>query len=861
MPAPASASLDLSTGAHMVADDGRPLPLLGVELRVHAEAGLARVTLRQQFQNPWDEPLRVRYLVPLPADAAVGGYCFELPDERIVGEIARKQDARERFERALLEGRSAALLEQRRSSVFDQEVGNIPPGVLVTTELTIDQPLIWLAEGAWEWRFPTVVAPRYMGEAGRVADAAALDVPVLAGSEWRPEGSQEGGVPENCEAIFGGVFVAGTATNHWGVAAGATLALTIADTVRGAPHSPSHALSSNHGADGWAVSIAGEAGSARLDRDVVIRWPVAAQVPGLEVSLARREGDDRAVGLLTIVPPEPASVREPVARDLILLIDVSGSMGGEPLDQAKRVIRALIDGLAPHDRLEMIAFASRPIRWNRKPKACDPSVRREAIAWIDGLQASGGTNMHTAIIEALAPLRDDAQRQILLISDGLIGFEQQIIAEAVTRLPSRSRVHCLGVGHGVNRSLTRPLARAGHGVELIVAPGEDAERVVGSLLERTVEPLLIGLELDGSALADEPLLAGSRGDLFAGAPTRVAIACRPEGGRLTLRARSAEGAWVQHLEIPATAVGEGDPALCRHFAREQVEDVETLIAAGLARDGDARIEQLGLRYRIATRMTSWIAVSEQVTVDPTAPTRTVEQPHELPAGMSAEGLGLRPAQALGLAQTEGMAMTSAAPMPASVSSGDRQRRREMPSGPPAAAKPAPAPRASKTMIAAPSAAPAKGRAAAKEISDGAAFGEMHDANIDALFADDEAEVEVEERNAPIAPPRRPSLRDRLVDALGFGKPDPVRATIVLERPDQLVLSFIVPGPLDWSPTTTLELRIGGRTIQVRLDPAATTASARLDAGVTVRLTLILDAALPPGSLELDVCGLRLTAKR
>lgn len=848
MASPTSA-LDLSTGAHMVADDGRPLPLLGVDLRVHAQAGLARVTLRQQFQNPFDEPLRVRYLVPLPADAAVGGYCFELPDERIVGEIARKHDARERFERALIEGRSAALLEQQRSSVFEQEVGNIPPGAMVTTELTIDQPLCWLPEGAWEWRFPTVVAPRYMGEAGRVADAATLNVSVLDGA----------------------------------VTAGATLALTVADVTRSAPHSPSHALSSQYGAQGWTIGIAGEAGSARLDRDVVIRWPVSAQLPAVKVSLARREGDDRAVGLLTIVPPEPAS-REAVARDLILLIDISGSMDGEPLSQAKRVIHALIDGLAAQDRLEMIAFASRPIRWNRKPKTCDPAARRDAIAWVEGLRASGGTNMHTAILEALAPLRDDAQRQILLISDGLIGFEQQILTEVVTRLPSGSRVHCLGVGHGVNRSLTRPLARAGHGVELIVAPGEDAERVVGSLLERTVEPLLIGLELEGSALIDDqPALAGARGDLFAGAPTRVAIACRPEGGRLTLRARSAARAWVQQLEIPATQAGEGDPALCRYFAREQVEDIETLIAAGSVRDGDRRIEQLGLRYGIATRMTSWIAVSTEVTVDPLEPTRTVEQPHEQPAGMSAEGLGLRPPDGVvrnaqgvivgvapGHNRVVGSLLTATADEARAELSGapplTARRSRAVPARPapaPAAvapARPAPAPRsAPKSSDSKPMAAPAEARIGGRK---GEAMaqsgGSMSDADFDSMY-EDLGDYE-ESSAAPPAPPR-PSLRDRLVDALGFGKAKTVHATIVLERADQLVLTFITPNPLDWSPAAIVELRVGGRTIQVRLDRAATTATAKFGAGVTVRVTVILDTALPPGPLELELCGLRLTAKR
>ena len=108
---------------------------------------------------------------------------------------------------------------------------------------------------------------------------------------------------------------------------------------------------------------------------------------------------------------------------------------------------------------------------------------------------------------------------------------------------------------------------------------------------------------------------------------------------------------------------------------------------------------------------------------------------------------------------------------------------------------------------------------------------------------------------------RPTLRERLSAALGFGKPELVRATIVLERADQLVLTFVTAKPLDWSPAAILELRVGGRTIQVRLDLAATTAAAKLGAGVTVRVTVILVAALPPGSLELDVCGLRLTANR
>ncbi len=158
-----------SAGARLVAVDGRGLPLRRVDIRGHAQGGLARITLEQRFQNPYPEPLRVTYQMPLPADAAVSGFAFRIGERRIVGEVDRVAAARERFEEALLEGRTAGLLEQDRSSLFTQELGNIPPGAEIIAELTVDQRLRWLEEGAWEWRFPTVVAPRYLGGPGQRA--------------------------------------------------------------------------------------------------------------------------------------------------------------------------------------------------------------------------------------------------------------------------------------------------------------------------------------------------------------------------------------------------------------------------------------------------------------------------------------------------------------------------------------------------------------------------------------------------------------------------------------------------------------------------------------------------------------------
>ena len=136
-------------------------------------------------------------------------------------------------------------------------------------------------------------------------------------------------------------------------------------------------------------------------------------------------------------------------------------MGGEPLAQARRVVSALVASLGAEDRLELIAFSSAPVHWKRKPVAATAAARREALAWLAGLQAGGGTEMHAGILEALRPLGPDSQRQVVLVTDGLIGFETEVVGAIVRGLPASSRVHTVGVGSAVNRSLTAAAARAG----------------------------------------------------------------------------------------------------------------------------------------------------------------------------------------------------------------------------------------------------------------------------------------------------------------------------------------------------------------------------------------------------------------
>jgi Ca-activated chloride channel family protein len=610
-----------SSGGRLVSVDGRALPLRSTRLQADCCAGLARVELEQVFTNPHAEPLRVTYQVPLPSDGAVTGYRFRFGDEEVIGRVDTKQAAREQFEEAILDGRTAALLEEERSSLFTQEVGNIPPGAEVVIRITVDQKLAWIREshGGWEWRFPTVVGPRYLGASGRVPDAAKI---------------------------------AGTFTSD-PLPVRVALELTIRDA-NARPDSPSHALA----IAGKTIAFAAE--DAALDRDVVVRWSTATATTGVSVDVSRPPVGHAhmhdAFALLTVTPPQGKAAALP--RDLIVLLDTSGSMGGQPLDQAKRVITALIDGLQDRDRLELIEFSMRPRRWQSDPVFATRPNKQQAQRWLASLQAGGGTEMKAGLLAAMSGLRAEAQRQVVLVSDGYIGFEAEIVAAILNGLPAGSRLHTVGVGSAVNRSLTQPSARAGRGVEIIIGLDEDPERATQRLLAATEEPLLVDLVVEGDALLE---LAPARPhDLFAASPALLSARIKPEGGTLIVHARTPEGAWEQRLRVPAIEPGEGSLAVAALYAREAVEDLETRRAIG--EHVDAIVERHGIEFQISTRLTSWIAVSQQRTVDPSAPTRSTTMPHALPHGTSIAGFGLREA-----AQTRGAftgAVLAAAPMAA-----------------------------------------------------------------------------------------------------------------------------------------------------------------------------------------------------
>lgn len=659
-------------GAEIVAPDGRSLPLVSAKLRVEAGGGLARVVLEQTFENPYEDTLRVTYKMPLPVSGAVSGYAFTVGARTITGRVDRKEAARARFEEAILQGKTAALLEQEKADIFTQEIGNIPPRCTIVAEIVIDQRLAWTQDGEWELRFPTVIGPRYIGAKVSQEDRRASHVELASGD---------------------------------GVRGRVHLEVHIADAIAQGrtAGSPSHAVQTR--ADGVVELLSALGG--RLDRDVVVRWPVAKRDVGLAIQVARPAASAAnghgAYALLSIVPPAPDASYATVPRDLIVLLDTSGSMGGPPLEKAKRVVAALIDSLSEDDRLEVVEFSMRPNRYTRSPVPGTSREKQRAIAWVMSREANGGTEMHSAIVDALKGLRPGAQRQVVLVTDGYVGGEEQIVTLLHESLPRSCRMHVVGVGSAANRALAVSLARAGRGAEVLVGLDEDAERSATSLVEKTRAPVLTDLVIGGDALVD--CSPEHVPDVFAGSPVLAALQVRPEGGEIVVRGNLARGAWEQRVKVPAAAHGEGNGAVVKLYGRERVADLEMRWSIGKEVQAiDREIESIGVVFQIATRRTSWVAIDEDRSVDPRKGSRHEEIPQEIPHGTTMASFGGAmpahgwPMPAHGYASTAARGMMPMAMAPMAMAAPPMAAPRPAMGAPPrAAGAPPQAPRARDTV--------------------------------------------------------------------------------------------------------------------------------------------------------------------
>ena len=584
----------------------RPFTLLHTDVAAELVSGYAQVVLTQTFQNPYTEPLEGIYRFPLPHDGAVDRVAMIIGMRMIEGEVREREEARQIYEEARDAGQHAALTEEERPNVFTQSVANIMPGEEILVTIRYVAPLK-LEEGEYGFVLPTVVGPRYIpaAHAGSAAMAnvnpAVLRPGETSDHELDLELHIRPGVP-----LFG------------------VYSPTHEIVVQ--PNSPTEAT----------VTLAPY---DRLpNKDIVVRYRVAGKSAEAGL-LAHREGK-RGTFSLVVEPPAPDTEPEVVPREMIFVVDTSGSMMGEPIEKAKAVMRHAVRTMGADDTFQVINFSSDASSLSPTPLVNTPDNVAKAVRHIDTLAGEGGTEMLSGIRAALSGEPGHGRlRIVLFMTDGYIGNDAEVLRYVGANI-GNARLFSLGVGSSVNRYLLDRLAEMGRGAVEYVTPYEDEQVAVDRFYARIAAPVLTDITVDWDGLKVEDVIPARVPDLFLGQPLRV-IGRYAKSGAATVRIHGKQGGRDVTLTVPVElpAQRRENGLLDTVWAKARIQQLEGPNEWETTAETTAEITRLGIEHHLLTTYTSMVAVERDIVANPTPDQlRTALAAVYLPDGVAHAGI-------------------------------------------------------------------------------------------------------------------------------------------------------------------------------------------------------------------------------
>ncbi len=586
-------------------------PLRHTDVRAQVSGMSAMYTVTQTFENPYDEPIDAVYVFPFGAEAAVTSYAIVIGERTIAGEIQKKAEARATYEAARVQGHTAALLEQEKRNIFKQRIANIAPRETIQVRMQYVE-LLGYADGQYELAFPLVVGPRYL-PAGAIGSA-----PVAAHAAGQPGRAGVTSIPY-ADARIAGSTVSFTAEIDAGV------------PVRSVS-SPSHQLRVDEvAATRRTITLA--AADELPNRDLIVRYKTAAEQTMVGV-LAHRT-DAKGYFTLVVQPKATYKAGDITAREVMIVVDTSGSMDGQPMAQAQALAGALIGSLRPGDTFNVLAFAGSTRAMAPAAIAGDAAGQQIGQAFVASLTSGGGTEMGAAMAEALATVPgNDRVRLVYFLTDGYVGNDDVIVGAARGNLGS-NRIFSVGIGAAPNRALLGQIAAAGRGFASYLNLGESATDLGEELVRRTAFPYLTDVKIEWNGLAVGAVTPSAIPDVHAGMPLVVSgVYTHPGRGKITVTATTAGQRVRIPVEVSLPARVDAEPVAAL-WARKRVEELLALAGGEVSSQAAAQITELGLAFHMVTDYTSFVAVDRTRVVAADGARRLVEQPALVPAGVNA----------------------------------------------------------------------------------------------------------------------------------------------------------------------------------------------------------------------------------
>jgi Ca-activated chloride channel family protein len=617
---------DEEPGFGSLATDRGHLPLQAMQVNAQIEGLVAHMTVCQTFVNTLEEPIEATYVFPLPDRMAVTYFRMEVGGRQIEGVLKERKAARQEYLAGLRQGHRAAITEEERPGVFTLRVGNLMPGEEAVVQLSLVGPIPY-SNGEATFRFPLVVAPRYVP--GKLLPGPSVGTGTARDTDVVPDASRLT-PPTLLPGYPNPVRLALTVDVH--------PCIPMRD-FRSSLHT---VLQAEDGDGVWRIMLqAGE----RLNRDFILRFRVGeAAVRTALALLPDSDGSKDGTFALTVVPPE-GSLQLQRPRDIVFILDRSGSMEGWKIVAARRALARMVDTLSDQDRFTIYAFDDRietpPQLAGTQLVAANHRNRYWAVEFLNRIAVGGGTEMQQPLdlaVHVLSGGESRRERILVLVTDGQVANEHQLLRTLGERA-RHLRIFALGIDRAVNEGFLRQLAGLGNGACELVESAERLEEVTEDMHRRIANPVLTGLRLeaDGFQILLDTLVPRRLPDLFAGAALCVCGRyCGTPQGSLVVQARDGEARpWFATV----LARRSHNPAIAPLWARGQVRALEDEFA--VARADRAPIErkllETSLRFGVLCRFTSFVAVDRAQVVNPGGQVLPVTQAVEMPAGWAGPG--------------------------------------------------------------------------------------------------------------------------------------------------------------------------------------------------------------------------------
>jgi Ca-activated chloride channel homolog len=580
-------------------------PLRHTDVRADISGFLARVTVRQEFENNFAQPIEAVYTFPLSENSAVDDMLMKIGERTIRGRIKKREEAREIYEQAKTEGKTAALLDQERPNVFTQSVANILPGEKIVIEISYVETLKY-EDGAYEFVFPMTVGPRYTPASTEAEDAAKVNPPVApkmrAGHDIAVEVNLNAGVPvENISSTLHEI-----------------------NTQNLSPNSAQIGLKNEREIP---------------NKDFILKYDVT----GKRIADAVLTHRDVRGGFFTMMlaPPEDFRVADVAPKEIVFVLDTSGSMGGFPIEKAKEAMKLSLEGLYPDDTFNLITFAGDTHILFDAPVPATQANLETALEFLETRRGGGGTEMMKAIEAALKPSAANEHLRIVnFMTDGYVSNEAEIIG--AIRKHKNARVFSFGIGDSVNRFLLSKMAEEGRGEATFVTLEDDGSKAARKFHERIRNPLLTDIELEWNGLPVADVYPKRNPDLFDAEPVVInGRYTKAASGSVKLKGKIGGQVYEREIKVEFPATEPRHNVLATLWARKRIDDLMSrnfdyeMEETRLSSKETQLITNLGLEFRLLTEFTSFVAVEEVVRTQRGKPV-TVEVPVELANGTFGE---------------------------------------------------------------------------------------------------------------------------------------------------------------------------------------------------------------------------------